>query len=754
MTDTVRNWLAQLSLEEKAKLCSGQDLWSTYEVKRLNIPSISVADGPHGLRKVDPLVALGESVPATCFPTACNLSATWNKTLIEEVGKAIGKECQQHNVQILLGPGNNIKRSPLGGRNFEYFSEDPHLSGKIAAAFIKGVQGEGVGTSLKHFVANNQEFERMIGSSELDERTLHEIYLAAFEIAIKEAQPWSIMCAYNGVNGTWASENAYLLTEVLKEKWDFEGFVVSDWGAVYHPDKAVMAGLHLEMPVSPLSPDKIVKAVESGELTEVHLNKMVGELLTVVEKANAQKQSGIEVDLKEHHELAQKVAEESIVLLKNEADFLPIALEDYASIAVIGHFAKTPRIQGSGSSRVNPSQVDNVWDCLSEQIGDVVNLKFHEGYHPDDDEVDGEILQEAVELANKCDLALLFVGLPDSFEMEGLDRQHMDLPESHQTLIQMVAQVQKNTVVILTNGSAVEMHDWVNEIKSIVWSGLAGQGGGKAVANVLLGKTNPSGKLSESYPVRLQQVSSYLSFGGNNRKVAYKEGVFVGYRYYSTKNFPTQFPFGHGLSYTTFSYDGIGLTVPPESTALIDPTEMQVFCNITNTGNRAGKEVVQLYVHQESPTYPRPYLELKHFEKVALEPGESKKITFDLNFRDFAFYDSNIHDWRVETGQYAILIGASCEDIRLKQSIQIHSNQKVKKVYDKYSTVSEVRSHPKGREYAEKMSNLFGISLDRHEGVYDMFEIVLSMPIAKRVNFSGGGYTDEMLEAFLEELNQ
>lgn len=752
MTPTVQQWLKQLSLEEKAKFCTGQDLWSTVASKEHNIPPLFVADGPHGLRKMDPLMALGESVPATCFPTACNLSATWNLELIQEVGRAIGKECQKHEVQVLLGPGNNIKRSPLGGRNFEYFSEDPYLSGNIASAFIKGVQGEGVGTSLKHFVANNQEFERMIGSSILDERTLHEIYLPAFEIPIKEAQPWTVMCAYNGVNGTWASESEYLLTDILKDYWGFEGFVVSDWGAVYHPAKAVAAGLHLEMPANPASAAKIVQAVQNGELEEAQLDKIVGELLTIVEKAHNSRKPSIEVDYKSHHQLAQQVAEESIVLLKNEDYFLPIAPEQYASIAVIGNFAKEPRIQGSGSSRVNPTEVDNVWDQLSAQLGGKVDLKFHQGYSTED-EVDGDLLQEAVVLANECDLTLLFVGLPDSFEMEGIDRKHMDLPESHKALIQCIAQFQKNMVVVLTNGSAVEMHEWIEDVRSVVWAGLAGQGGGKAIADVLFGKVNPSGKLSESYPVRLEQVSSYLSFGGSNREVHYKEGVFVGYRYYSTTNIATQFPFGHGLSYTTFAYNNMRIAVPPESAAKLDPTEMKVICDITNVGNRAGKEVVQLYIHQKNPSCLRPYLELKRFEKVDLKPGETKTVSFKLHYRSFAYYDTEIHDWQVDSDQFSILIGSSCEDIRLEQTIQIQAAKNHLNRFDKYSTVAEVYAHPKGKEFAEQMSNGFGISLDRQEGHPDMFEILLSMPIAKRVNFSWGAYTEEMLDEFLKDLN-
>ena len=745
----VVNWLKDLSLTEKATLCSGQDLWSTNPIERIGIPSVKMFDGPHGLRKVDPQVSLGKSLAATCFPTACSLAATWNVDLLTEVGEAIGKECQANDAQILLGPGINIKRSPLGGRNFEYYSEDPLLSGKMGAAFVRGLQSMGVAACIKHFTANNQEFERMMNDSIVDSKTLHEIYLKSFEIVVKEANPWAVMCAYNAVNGTWASEHKRLLSDLLREQFGFEGFVVSDWGAVYHPDKAVNAGLHLEMPANPLSPAKIVEAVQNGDLSEEQLNKVVGEFLSIVLKVHNLKKPSTKVSLEDHHNLAKKVAEESIVLLKNEGNLLPILpKEKKQKIAIIGQFAKVPRIQGSGSSRVNPFKVESAWEHLLQHNSDTIEWRFSEGYTTNHS-LDTNLLAEAVATAQLSNKAVLFVGLPDDLEMEGKDRKHLSLPEGDLALIQAVSAVQKNTIVVLTNGSPVVVQGWINGVGALVWSGLLGQAGGGAIVEVLLGKINPSGKTAESWPQYLEQNPSYLSFSGKNRKVYYQEGMFVGYRYYTSQKIVPQFPFGYGLSYTRFEYSNLMVN----QSIFYENDQLSVSLSVKNIGSTAGQEIVQFYVKPLDADNLRPVTDLRGFDKIHLAEGEQKTISISLDKEAFSVYNETTQQWCLVPGKYAVVAAKSSIDEQLSVVVEVKSVEVDKTVFDKYSTVGELWVHPKGRMYAEEMSHLFGISLEKKEGATDMFEILRSMPIAKRVNFSEGAYTDEMLIAFLDDIN-
>lgn len=729
---------------------SGQDLWSTFPVERLGIPSIYMSDGPHGLRKVDPTVALGESVPATCFPTASAMASTWNADLIYKAGAAIGQECLRHDVQILLGPGVNIKRSPLGGRNFEYFSEDPLLAGILAASLILGLQSKGVGACVKHFAANNQEFERMIGNSILDERTLREIYLTAFEIVVKEAQPYAIMAAYNQVNGIWASESRRLLTQILRDEWGYEGIVISDWGAVNHPEKAIEAGLNLEMPDNPLSAPKIIKAVESGELAEEELDKMVSNLLDVIFKADANRQSKASFDIAEHHELSKEVAAESMVLLKNEDSLLPIQIDELSSIALIGNFAKHPRYQGAGSSRVNASRSESTFEALHELLPQHVQINYAEGYNNEADEVHMQLLSAAKEAAAKSDVAIVLVGLPDSFEAEGSDRSHMHLPKSHDSLVEEILNVQPNTVVVLINGSAVEL-PWADQCKAILESWLGGQASGAALAETLLGIRNPSGKLSETFPLKLEHNSSSLNFPGENRKVEYKERIYIGYRYYDTKKLPVMYPFGHGLSYTTFEYSNLAFS--DQVVADDDTCRLSFF--LKNTGNVRGKEVVQVYVSPPSAYVDRPDQKLAAFDKIELDPGATALVEFILEKRAFSYYDVDLEDWLIDSGSFEIRIGSSSRDIRLCKSLEIISEKaKPKKVYDRYSTVAELLEHPKGKAYVDKMMPLFGVDPDtvRAED-HDMRIILMSMPIVKRCNFSHGAYTEEMLDEFLKEVN-
>ena len=635
--------VSQMTVEEKARLMSGNGAWTTHAVQRLDLPSMFMADGPHGLRKATGS-HVADSVRATCFPTASALASSWNTQLVRQVGAAIGRECQAHDVQLLLGPGINMKRSPLGGRNFEYFSEDPVHAGQLAAAYIQGVQGEGVGTSLKHFAVNNQEHERMVSSSNLDERTLHEIYLPAFEIAVKEAQPWSVMCAYNKINGVYASENELLLERILRDDWGFQGFVVSDWGAVRDRVQGVMAGLNLEMPGSgEVNRKKIIEAVESGRLPEGRLDEVVTDLVAIVLKAKASHRAGVQVDVEQHQALAHEAASESIVLLKNEENILPLDVQG-ATLAVIGAFAKQPRYQGAGSSQVNPTRVTRAWEELARLAGGTDRLAYAAGYDAEG-VTNPALLEQARMAARMSDVAVVFVGLPDSHESEGFDRSTLDMPEGHVRLIEAVSEVQPRTVVVLMNGSAVTM-PWANKAQAIVEGYLTGQAGGSAIAAVLAGQVNPSGRLAETFPQRLADTPTALEFPGLHQQAHYGEGLFIGYRYYDKKQLEPLFPFGFGLSYTTFALSDLKL----DADSIRDNQTLGVQVTVKNTGTVAGKHVVQLYVREDKPRLVRPERELKAFAKVALEPGEEKTVRFELSRRDFAHYDVVRHDWAVHSG--------------------------------------------------------------------------------------------------------
>ena len=530
----IKELIAQMTLEEKASLCSGLDFWHLKGIERLDIPSIMVTDGPHGLRKQagdSDHVGLNESVPATCFPTASALAASWNRDLIYQVGEALGEECQQEKVGVILGPGANIKRSPLCGRNFEYFSEDPYLSGEMAKSHINGVQSKGIGTSLKHYVANNQEFRRMTIDAIIDERALREIYLAGYEIAIKEAQPWTVMCAYNKVNGTYAAEHPRLMTDILKDEWQHEGLVVTDWGAMNDRVDGLKAGIELEMPGSNNGNDaKIVAAVEAGEMDEAVLDNAVARILQMIFKAEETLAQDVSYDADAHHQLARQVASEGAVLLKNEGSILPLAKE--SKIALIGRFAKEPRYQGAGSSLMNPTQLDNLYDELVAIVGEE-NVSYAPGYSPSGDEVDAALLAEAVEAAKEADVVLVCAGLTDMYEVEGLDRAHMNLPPAHDALISTLAKEVEQVVVVLSNGSPVAM-PWIDEVDAILEGYLGGQAGAGAIADILVGNVNPSGKLAETFPIHLQDNPSYDQFPGGPATVEYRESIYIGYRYYDS----------------------------------------------------------------------------------------------------------------------------------------------------------------------------------------------------------------------------
>jgi beta-glucosidase len=758
-----KSLVTEMTLEEKALLLSGDGWWKTHAIRRLQIPSISLTDGPHGLRKVEG-GGLSASVPATCFPTASALASSWDTDLIRRVGVALAQESQASNVQILLGPGVNMKRSPLGGRNFEYFSEDPLLAGKMAAAYIQGVQSQGVGTSLKHFAANNQEYERMAASSNLDERTLHEIYLPAFEIAVREGRPWSVMAAYNPVNGIHAAEHGILLRKVLRTQWGFGGFVVSDWGAVHDRVKGIEAGLNLEMPGSgDYNRNKIIEAVEKGKLSDAVLDEVVRELLAVILEAEDNHRPGVKFDMARHDALARKAAGESLVLLKNSEDLLPLNFTTTKTIAVIGTFAKLPRYQGAGSSQVNPTRISTAYEELVKLADKEAAILYSPGYTGEGATTDSLIAQ-AVEQAKAAEVAVVFAGLPDSFESEGFDRTSLDLPAGHNQLIEAISNVQPNVVVVLMNGSAITM-PWADKVKAIVEAWLGGQAGGGAIADALIGKITPSGKLSETFPERLEDTPTYPDFPARHKEANYREGILIGYRHYDTRKIAPLFPFGFGLTYTTFAYSNLQVSAP----AIKETERVSVEFTIKNTGRVAGKEVAQLYIHEQRSQVVRPEKELKAFAKITLQPGEEKIVRFDLSKRDFAFYDASIHDWTVCPGKFDILVGGSSKDLILKQTIEVTTTERPDQRLTRDSFLKEFSHHPKGKAFYDELVEAFGLGnpgipseedanlTEEEVSVKRKADLAVKaflddMPVYKVCAFSEGRFPEERLEAILKRV--
>ena len=749
MERDLKKIVSEMTLEEKAGMCSGLDFWHLKEVEHLGIPKVMVSDGPHGLRKQDEKgdhLGINDSIKAVCFPPAVLSACSFDRGLMEEMGKAIGREAQANDVSVVLGPAVNIKRSPLCGRNFEYYSEDPYLAGEIAAAFVKGVQSQHVGTSIKHFAANNQEYRRMSSSSEVDERTLREIYFPAFETAVKKAQPYTFMCSYNQINGTFASENKWLLTDVLRGEWGFKGYVMSDWGAVNDRVKGLEAGLELEMPASGGDNDAmIVKAVKDGALEEKILDQAVERILRIIfEYADHRKPQ--EFTMEKDHEEAQHIAEESMVLLKNENHILPLKTSEKA--AFIGGFARNPRFQGGGSSHINCFKTTNVLDSVPCDA----QVVYAEGFPADRDFYDKALADEAVKAAAEADKAVIFAVLPESFESEGYDRSHMRLPECQNRLITEILKVQPNTVIVLHNGSPVEM-PWLGEIKGLLETYLGGQAGGAAAANILYGKINPSGKLAETMPLKLSDNPSYLNFGGGE-KVEYREGIFVGYRYYDTKEMDVAFPFGYGLSYTTFAYSNLKLSME-------NPTEkdtVMVSADVTNTGKSAGKEVVQLYIRDLTGSAIRPEKELKGFEKVFLEPGETKTVTMELNKRSFAWYNTKLHDWFAASGDYEILVGASSRDIRLTETLHLNSSQRLPMHVHMNTTLGDLLRNPETAEAAKKLIQKYlsgeAGSEAASEAVSEEMTMAMtdSMPLRALMGFAG--VSRKELDSVIEKLNK
>ena len=754
MTQKIKDLLKKMTVEEKAEICSGASRWRTHSIDRLEIPEIMMADGPHGLRK-EPKekesASMGESVEAICFPTASALACSWDRDLMSRMGEALGEESQTEDVNILLGPGVNIKRSPLCGRNFEYFSEDPLLASELAANYVKGVQSMGVGTSLKHFAANNQEHRRLTVDAQIDERTLREIYLSAFEKVVKEAQPWTVMCAYNQVNGTHASENKYLLTDVLKEEWGHEGFVVSDWGAVNYRDKGIAAGLELEMPSSHGDGKKaIVEAVENGSLSEESLDRAAERMLKIIFKAVENDRDDLNYSKDEHHQLAREIAADSMVLLKNEESILPLAEDE--KLGVVGSFAKKPRFQGGGSSNINPYQIDNAYAELEKYTDQ--KLAYAEGYSLESDEDDVKLIAKAKELAEKVDKVIIFAGLPDRYESEGYDRDTLEIPPNQNRLIEEVAEVNKNAIVVLSNGSPITM-PWLNNVKGVLEGYLTGQAGGGAAADILFGHVNPSGKLAETFPQKLSDNPSYLFFPGEKDKVEYREGIFVGYRYYDSKEIEPLFPFGYGLSYTDFEYSDLKI----KKNEITDQETLNLSLKVKNTGDIYGKEIIQLYVSDPESTVIKPEKELKEFAKVELEPGQEKIVEFELAKRAFAYYNTEIDDWYVESGEYDILVGASSRDIRLKETVRVESTVELPYEYTINTNVGDILADPEAEEVFNELLSEYLEGTDLFEMLggrkSEMMEAMLKyMPLRALVMFSEGAVNRKQVEEIVEKLNR
>lgn len=654
-----RDLINKMTLEEKASLMSGKDFWQTQDIERLGIPSMFLADGPHGIRKqaaaADHL-GLNPSLPATCFPTAATVANSWNVELGEQIGHYLGTEAASQKLNVLLGPGINMKRDPLCGRNFEYFSEDPYLAGKIASGYIRGIQSQGVSACVKHFAANNQEERRMSIDTIVDERTLREIYLTAFEIAITEGKTQSVMSSYNKLNGAYTNENLHLMQEILREEWGFDGVVVTDWGGSNDRVAGLIAGNELEMPTTAGETNaEIIRAIQSGKLDEEVLDRCVDRLLQLIFTTDhaLNENQELKVDLNKHHAAAQQAAEESIVLLKNEGSILP--LNPARKVAVIGDFAKQPRYQGAGSSIVNPTMLDNTLDSL-EQFG-IHSIGYEQGFERYGKR-NGKKVSRACALAKQADVVLLYIGLDEVTEAEGLDRQNMRLPENQVELLSALYQANPNIIAVLSCGSAIEM-PWIHQVKGLLHGYLSGQAGAKAILRVLTGKVNPSGKLAETYPLRYEDTPAAQHFPGKEVSVEYRESLFIGYRYYDTAEVSVQYPFGYGLSYTSFDYSELS----------IDSTGATF--SITNSGKRDGMEVAQLYIGCASKRIFRPKKELKGFRKVFLRAGESKTVHIPFDDKAFRYFNVNTNTWEVEEAEYQVLIGASSTDIRLEGNLLV-----------------------------------------------------------------------------------
>lgn len=757
--EEVKSLVSRMTLEEKAGMCSGADFWHLKSIERLGIPQVMVTDGPHGIRKQSAQadhLGINESEKSVCFPAGCATASSYDRSLLTTLGETIGRECQAMGVATILGPAMNIKRSPLCGRNFEYYSEDPLVSTELAAAMITGVQSKHVGTSAKHFLANNQEKRRMTNSSEVDERTLREIYLASFEGAVKKAKPWTVMNSYNRINGAFVGDSKEYLTDILRDEWGFDGYVVSDWGAVNDRVQALKAGLDLEMPSSNGINDKlIVDAVQNGKLEETVVDQACERILDVIFRYTENRDETAVFDYEKDHATAAEMEAECAVLLKNDDQILP--LRKNSKIAFIGKYAKEPRYQGGGSSHINSWKVESAL----EAVKDIAGVTFSRGFDDAEDIVDEKLQEEAVKAAQEAEIAVVFAGLPDNFESEGYDRKHMNLPDCQNTLIERIASVQKNVVVVLHNGSPVRM-PWKEQVKGILEAYLGGEAVGKAIVDLLFGKANPCGRLAETFPERLEDTPCYLTYGKGKDTALYQEGVFVGYRYYTSRNVKAAYPFGYGLSYTTFAYEN--LTVDKKE---MDDTEiLKVSVNVKNTGDRSGKEVVQLYVQAPGDEVVRPIRELRGFDKIMLEPGEEKTVTFELDMRAFAYWNTQIHDWFAEDGIYRILIGRNAEEMLLEETVTVHGTKTVPRIYSMNTCMGELMRDPHAQAVmgpflqgmqqntdAQKMADAQENDTSGAINAEMMNAMMEDMPLRQLLSFVPG-MKREMLDQLLAALNQ
>ena len=759
--EKIRNLVSQMTLEEKAGMCSGADFWHLKGVKRLGIPSVMVSDGPHGLRKqaeAGDHLGINESEKAVCFPAGCATASSFDRDILKKLGETIGQECQAMGVSTILGPALNIKRSPLCGRNFEYYSEDPYVASELAASMIQGVQSKNVGTSAKHFLANNQEKKRMTSSSDADERTLREIYLAAFENAVKKGKPWTVMNSYNRINGKYVGESKEYLTDILRGEWGFDGYVMSDWGAVNDRVEGLKAGMDLEMPSSGGMNDAlIVEAVKNGTLDESVVDTACERIIDVIFRYVENRDTMTELDLEKDHGTAAEIEENCIVLLKNENNILPLSKEK--KVAFIGKYAQTPRYQGGGSSHINSWKVESAL----EAVKDIADVTYAKGYDDGEDKIDEELFAEAVQTAQDADIAVIFAGLPDNFESEGYDRKHLNMPNCQNTLIAKIAEVQKNVIVVLHNGSPVLM-PWKDQVKGIVEAYLGGQAVGRAVVNILYGNVNPSGRLPETFPARLEDTPCYLTYGKGGDHAVYQEGVFVGYRYYTSVGRDVLFPFGYGLSYTEFAYSDLKL----DREQMTDQDTLTVTVKVKNTGSRKGKEVVQLYVSPDDGETIRPALELRGFEKIELEPGQEREVDFTLDMRAFAYWNEEIHDWYVDSGEYQIRIGKNAQEVILSVPVQVQGTREIPKVYSLNSCLGPLMRDPKAQAVMGAFMGNMSENTDADEVQKQqeqqaedpnaavsgemMAALMEDMPLRQLLSFVPG-MTRQMLEQLVDALN-
>ena len=742
----VESVLAQLTLEEKAALTSGSHFWYTQPVERLGVPRVMVSDGPHGLRAQPDTgdsgdhVGIGGSLPATCFPTAAAIASSWNPELLHRIGAALAEEARAINLSVILGPGINMKRSPLCGRNFEYFSEDPFLAGELAVGIVDGIQSRGVGTSVKHFAANNQETDRLRVNADVSMRALREIYLPAFERVVTASQPWTVMCSYNKINGVSSSENRWLLSDLLRDEWGFQGLVVSDWGAVYHRVPAAKAGLDLEMPPAPGSPAELVDAVRSGELDEQVVTDRARAVLTLAAKGAHVLDLDETADFDAHHALAREAAAAAVVLLKNDGEILPLMTGQ--KVAVVGEFARTPRFQGAGSSQVNPTRVDTALDALTAVLGDVT---FAPGFRIDDEEIDDTLADEAVAAASTADVVLVFLGLPGSYESEGFDRTHLRLPHPQLSLLARVAGTNPNVVVVLANGSTIELGRVAPHARGLVEAWLGGQASGSGLVDVLTGAVNPSGHLAETFPVRLEDNSSFLNFPGDSSHVTYGEGVFVGYRGYDKAEQAVAFPFGHGLSYTRFDFGDLHVAL--SGSAADGTLAASVTVTVTNTGAVAGADVVQVYVRDPESSVSRPVRELKGFARIELEPGAMKSVTVHLDQRAFSYWSELLDRWVVEAGEFCIEVGHDSRHIAASATVAVDAPP-VSAPLSADSTLEEWLADPRGAEILRSgRHGQVGLLSDP-----ELLSVIGNFPMSALAAFGGMALDRTQLAAAVAEL--